>query len=104
MRSTLELDRLSAQDASNLRIEARGVPMHVAALAILEGAPLRDAEGRLRLESLRGEIGRRLHLAPRLRQVIHRPSAGPWPTVLGGRSPLRHRRARAGVPGRLTRR
>lgn len=72
----MELDRLSAQDASNLRIEARGVPMHVAALAILEGAPLRDAEGRLRLEALRGEIGRRLHLAPRLRQVIHRPSPG----------------------------
>ncbi len=76
MRSTLELDRLSTQDASNLRIEARGVPMHVAALAILEGAPLRDAEGRLRLEALRGEIGRRLHLAPRLRQVIHRPRPG----------------------------
>ncbi len=76
MRSTRELDRLSAQDVSNLRIEARGVPMHVAALALLEGAPLRDAEGRLRLESLRVEIERRLHLAPRLRQVVHRPPPG----------------------------
>ena len=76
MRSTPELDRLSAQDVSNLRIEARGVPMHVAALAILEGAPLCDAEGRLRLESVRDEIERHLHLAPRLRQVVHRPPPG----------------------------
>lgn len=31
------LERLSPQDVSNLRVEARGLPMHVAALAILDG-------------------------------------------------------------------
>lgn len=37
------LDRLSPQDLSNLRVEARGMPMHVAALAILERGCLCDA-------------------------------------------------------------
>jgi hypothetical protein len=44
------LDRLRPQEFSNLRVEARGLPMQVAALAILEGTPLCDAQGRLRLE------------------------------------------------------
>jgi diacylglycerol O-acyltransferase / wax synthase len=70
------LDRLSPQDLSNLRVEARGLPMHVAALAILEGAPLCDAQGRLRLVAVQTWIQRRLHLAPRLRQVLHRAPLG----------------------------
>jgi len=70
------LYRLSPQDLSNLRVEARGLPMHVAALAILDGAPLRDAQGVFRLEAMRAEIERRLHLAPRLRQVLYRPPLG----------------------------
>lgn len=75
------LDRLSLQDVSNLRVEARGLPMHVAALAILEGAPLCDAEGRLRLDAVQAWIERRLHLAPRLRQVLHRAPLGFGPPV-----------------------
>ncbi|HEY1126635.1 MAG TPA: wax ester/triacylglycerol synthase family O-acyltransferase, partial [Actinomycetota bacterium] len=60
------LARLSPLDVSNLRVEEHGFPMHVAALAIVEGAPLLDASGRLRLDTLRSHLERRLHLAPRL--------------------------------------
>lgn len=55
--------------------------MHVAALALLDGAPLRGPEGEFRLAAARAEIGRRLHLAPRLRQVLHRPPPGLGPPV-----------------------
>lgn len=72
-------ERLSPLDASNLRIEDHGLPMHVAAVAILEGAPLIDASGKLRLDAVRAVLDRRLYLAPRLRQVLGRPrfSLGP---------------------------
>ena len=76
MRSPDALDRLSSQDLSSLRVEARGVAMHVAALAILDGARLRDPEGERRLQELRAEVERRLHLAPRLRQVLVQPPFG----------------------------
>jgi diacylglycerol O-acyltransferase len=64
------LDRLSRQDVSNLRVEARGMPMHVAALAILDGAHLLDHDGSLRIEHIQAELERRLVAAPRLRQLI----------------------------------
>ena len=67
------LDRLSPLDLSNLRVEARGHPMHVAALMILEGQP--------DLDVLRGIFGRRLGRAPRLRQVLYRPPPGLGPPV-----------------------
>lgn len=73
------LDRLTALDAGNLRIEDHGVPMHVAALAIVDGASLRDGSGRLRERAIREHLKRRTHLAPRLRQRL-RPTpfaAGP---------------------------
>ena len=64
------LDRLTPLDASNLRVEEHGLPMQVAALAILEGASLRDESGRLALERISEQVGRQAHLAPRLRQVL----------------------------------
>jgi diacylglycerol O-acyltransferase len=70
------LERLSPLDVSNLRAEEHGVPMHVAALARVEGAPLCDASGGLQLEKVRAVVEGRLHLAPRLRQVLVRPRAG----------------------------
>jgi diacylglycerol O-acyltransferase len=70
------LERLGPLDISNLRVEDHGLPMHVAALAVLEQAPLLDAAGQLRLDALRGHVEQRLHLAPRLRQVLYRPRAG----------------------------
>jgi diacylglycerol O-acyltransferase / wax synthase len=75
------LDRLSPQDASNLRVEARGSAMHLAGLALLDGAALLDRDGRLRLEHLREHVEARLHLSHRLRQVLHRPDVGMGPPV-----------------------
>jgi len=72
------VERLSTLDLSNLRVEDRGLPMHVAALVILDGA----APGAgLDLDTVRTVIGQRLHLAPRLRQVLHWPRRGLGPPV-----------------------
>jgi WS/DGAT/MGAT family acyltransferase len=76
-----KLQRLSPLDVSNLKVEDHGLPMHVAGLAILEGAPLLDASGELRLGALLEHLERRLHLAPRLRQVLYRPRFGLGPPV-----------------------
>jgi diacylglycerol O-acyltransferase / wax synthase len=72
----LVLERLTPLDVSNLRIERHGLPMNVAALAILEGGALLDASEELVLEAIKARIGHRLHLAPRLRQRLYRPSFG----------------------------
>jgi len=70
------VERLSALDVSNLRVEDRGLPMHVGALVILDGA----APGAgLDLDTVRTVIGQRLHLAPRLRQVLYWPGRGLGP-------------------------
>src|SRR6266536_4474711 len=93
-----KLERLSPLDVSNLRVEDHGLPMHVAGLAILEGAPLLDASGELRLGALLEHLERRLHLAPRLRQVLYRPRFGLGPHVWvddAGFDIRRHVRARA---------
>ena len=73
------LERLSPVDAANMRVERHGRPMNVAALGVADGPPLLDAAGRLRLEEVRADLERRLHLAPRLRQVLvwPRPGLGP---------------------------
>ena len=72
------MERLTPLDVSNLRIEDRGLPMHVAALAILDGAGL---SGPLGLDALRETVRQRLHLAPRLRQVLYRPRLGLGPPI-----------------------
>jgi WS/DGAT/MGAT family acyltransferase len=74
------LERLSPLDASNLRVEDRGVPMHVAALVILDRTPAGSSrqDG---LEAVRAAVERRLHLAPRLRQVPYWPRPGLGPAV-----------------------
>src|SRR5262249_47844964 len=75
------LDRLTAQDAINLRTEDRGAAMHVAGLAILDGGSLLEATGALRLHALRENVERRLHMMPRLRQALHVPPTGQGPPV-----------------------
>ena len=77
----LVLERLTPLDVSNLRIESHGLPMNVAALAILDGRVLLDASGQLALEAIRARVEQRLHLAPRLRQRLYRPSFGFGPPV-----------------------
>ena len=75
------LDRLSPLDVSNLRVEERGLPMHVAALVILHQTALTAAPGGPGLDVLQDIIERRLHQAPRLRQVLYRPRPGLGPPV-----------------------
>jgi diacylglycerol O-acyltransferase / wax synthase len=75
-RSRGRSDRLSPLDMSNLRVEARGLPMHVAAVAVLDGTPLFDGSGELRLEAIRGHVEERSRQAPRLRQVLSWPGTG----------------------------
>jgi diacylglycerol O-acyltransferase / wax synthase len=72
----LVLERLTPLDVSNLRIERRGLPMNVAALAILESRVLLDASGQLAVAAMTARIEQRLHLAPRLRQRLYQPGFG----------------------------
>jgi WS/DGAT/MGAT family acyltransferase len=73
------LDRLSPLDVSNLRVEDRGLPMHIAALAYIESLPLRTADSDP-LNVLQ-HLERRLEAAPRLRQILYKPSLGLGPPV-----------------------
>jgi WS/DGAT/MGAT family acyltransferase len=68
--------RISALDEANLRVERRGVPMHVAALLLLEAGPLLDAGGHVRLGDVREHVERRTRGVRRLRQVLVRPGGG----------------------------
>jgi diacylglycerol O-acyltransferase / wax synthase len=68
--------RLSVQDAGFLYLEHAGLPQHVAILAVAEGGPLHDPDGRLRLDAVRQELGGRLQLVPRLRQRVLCPRVG----------------------------
>lgn len=70
------VDRLTGQDLSSLWPEDMGWPQDIGAIAILDGAALLDAAGRLRLSAIRAAIACRIHLVPRLRQVIYRPPRG----------------------------
>jgi diacylglycerol O-acyltransferase / wax synthase len=62
------LDRMSALDAAFLALESPATPMHIGSLTYLDPGPLRDADGRVRLDALRSLVDRRLALAPRFRQ------------------------------------
>ena len=62
--------RLSAQDASFLLFEQRATPMHVAAVALFEAAPLRTADGGIDAARLAKHIASRLHDLPRYRQRL----------------------------------
>jgi diacylglycerol O-acyltransferase / wax synthase len=74
------MERLNAQDLMMLLPEEFGWPQDIGALAILDGGRLLDADGRFRIETARDQIGRRLHLVPRFRQLLYRPGFGlGWP-------------------------
>jgi diacylglycerol O-acyltransferase / wax synthase len=68
--------RLSVQDAGFLYLEHAGLPQHVAILAVAEGGPLHDPDGRLRLDAIHQELAGRLQLIPQLRQRVLSPSVG----------------------------
>ena len=66
----MHFERLTATDASFLRIETPHEPQHVGSLSVLEGGPLRNKDGRIRFDELRHHVDRRIHRVPRLRQRI----------------------------------
>jgi diacylglycerol O-acyltransferase / wax synthase len=68
--------RLSVQDAGFLYLEHAGLPQHVAILAVAEGGPLDDPDGRLRVDAVRQQLAGRLQLVPRLRQRVLWPRVG----------------------------
>jgi diacylglycerol O-acyltransferase len=74
------MERLGAQDLMMLWPEELGWSQDIGALAILDGRRLLDADGRFQVETVREEVGRRLHLVPRFRQLLYRPRLGlGWP-------------------------
>lgn len=62
------LDRLGSLDTGFLVLESPTTPMHIGSLTYLEGGPLRDQDGHIRLSELRRLVDERLALAPRFRQ------------------------------------
>ena len=66
----MHYERLTALDATFLRIETPHEPQHVGSLSVLESAPLRDESGRIRIDDLRDHVARRVHKVPRLRHKI----------------------------------
>jgi diacylglycerol O-acyltransferase len=69
-------DRISPLDMSNLRIEEHGMSMHMAALALLVGQPLRDEAGELRIQEIRWYVEERSRHVDRLHQVLVWPTGG----------------------------
>lgn len=63
-------ERLTATDASFLHIETPHEPQHVGSLTIMEGGPVRDGSGRIRIEEIRRTVGHRLGKVPRMRQRV----------------------------------
>jgi diacylglycerol O-acyltransferase / wax synthase len=74
------MDRLTAADLSMMWPEDFGWPQDIGAIASLDGSSLLDSNGRFRIEVVREQIGLRVHLLPRFRQVLYMPRGGlGWP-------------------------
>ncbi len=73
--------RLHALDDAFLAAETARTPTHVGSVCTFEAGPLRDA-GRIRLRDLQDSVASRLHLVPRLRQVVASPPFGVAPPLL----------------------
>jgi hypothetical protein len=106
-RDGLELDtgyeRLTAADAVFLRIETPHEPQHVGSLSVLEGAPLRGDDGRLRFDDLQATSPDACTASPAA-PAGDGGALQPGPPGVGRRRPLRHRLPRpphrASPPGR----
>ena len=75
------MDRLTANDLASVWTEDFGWFQYIGALAVLDGGGLVDPEGRFRVEAARQAIEERLHLVPRLRQVLYVPRRGLGPPL-----------------------
>ena len=74
------IERVEASDLMFVWPEREGWPQDIGALAILGGDGLVDADGRFQIEDARQHVERRLHLVPRLRQLMVWPPTGlGWP-------------------------
>jgi WS/DGAT/MGAT family acyltransferase len=73
---TTVIERLSPQDLITLWPDEVGSWQDMGALAVLEGGRLRGADGGVRVGVVREIVGGRLHLTPRLRQVVYTPPRG----------------------------
>jgi diacylglycerol O-acyltransferase / wax synthase len=74
------IERLTASDIFLLLWEDYGWSTDIGGLAVLDGGGLLDRDGRVRIEAVRQQLEPRLHLVPRLRQVLYRPRLGlGWP-------------------------
>ena len=80
MAETPLLERLTASDLFMLLWDDYGWPNQIGGLAILDGTGLLDHDGRVRIQEIRRQLEPRLHLVPRLRQLLYRPRQGlGWP-------------------------
>jgi hypothetical protein len=70
------LERLSASDLFVLAWDDFGWSGDIGALAILDGTPLLDHDGHIRIEEVRQRLEPRLDLVPHFRQVLYRPRRG----------------------------
>jgi diacylglycerol O-acyltransferase / wax synthase len=70
------IERLTTGDLAMLVPDQFGWPQDIAAIAIVDGAPLFDEAGELRIEKIREAIAARLHLVPRFRQLLVEPHRG----------------------------
>jgi WS/DGAT/MGAT family acyltransferase len=62
--------RLTALDSGFLLAESPTTPLHVGSLSIFEGGPLRDENGRVRIDDIMRLTLERLDLVPRFRQRL----------------------------------
>lgn len=75
----MAVDRLTADDRLVLWSDTVW-PQDVGAVAVLDGDPLLEPDGRFRIEDARAAVARRVHVMPRLRQVLRVPRRGlGWP-------------------------
>jgi len=73
------LDRLTASDRF-LMWDDYGWSSDIGALALVDGVPLLDADGGVRIDAVQQHLEPRLHLVPRFRQLLYRPRLGlGWP-------------------------
>ena len=73
---TRRLERLTASDLFLLMWDDYGWSSDIGGLAVLDGASLLDGDGRVRIDAVRQRVDSRLHLVPRLRQLLRRPPLG----------------------------
>jgi diacylglycerol O-acyltransferase / wax synthase len=86
-REPVWLERVTASDLMLIWPEKEGWPQYIGALLALDGKSLFDADGRFLIEPVREAIARRLHLAPRFRQVLYWPRPGlGWPVWVDAQS------------------